>query len=79
MKLSVGSLVNWAEPKDNVGWEDNYCIQCGRKTGKHAFAVHLSNGGTILLPNTEDSSSQGYWFVGSECAKKFDSAVLISW
>ena len=29
--ISFGDFVNWVEPNGNY---ENYCIQCGRKTGK---------------------------------------------
>ena len=78
--LTVNDPVNWAEPKDNVGIEDNYCIQCGRKTGKTARWVQVSTSGRILAADYEDKEgeqeSQGFWSVGSECAKQFDPNVL---
>ena len=79
-KLTIGDPINWAEPKANVGaWED-YCIQCGRKTStkRVLLMVHISTDGTILPPYTHDESpeSQGYWTVGSECAKAFSPEVL---
>ena len=80
-KLTIGSYVGWAEPKSNVGANDEYCIVCGKKMGKNGFYVHLSIDGTILdsTKSSEEygSKSQGYWGVGSECAKKFDSAFLV--
>lgn len=72
--LSFGDFVNWVEPKGNYG--NDYCVQCGRKTGKNAFWVHVSTSGAIIHPASE-ADSQGFWAIGSECAKKFDSAVLV--
>ena len=70
--LSLGDYVN--------GLNDNACCQCGRKTGKNSWFVQLSIYGAILSPKSAvegNPESQGYWAVGSECAKKFDSAVLV--
>ena len=70
--LSFGDYVN--------GLNDDACCQCGRKVGKNSWLVQLSIAGAILDPKSEvegNPESQGYWAVGSECAKKFDSAVLV--
>ena len=75
-KLTVGSKVVWSEPKANVEGH-NYCVQCGKKTGKNSFWVHLSIYGEVLAPEVESQESQGYWAVGSECAKAFESKVLV--
>jgi hypothetical protein len=80
-KLTIGDAVNWAEPKDNVGASEDYCIQCGRKTStkRTLLMVHVSISGTILPPYVlpeNNPDSQGYWPVGSECAKAFNSEVL---
>ena len=73
--LTVSDFINWVAPKQSG--EHNSCVQCGRKVGKNSFWVHVSNAGEILPANVESVDSQGYWAVGSECAKKFDAAVLI--
>ena len=79
-KLSAGDSVNFAEPKDNVGRNDDACVQCGRKVGKNGWWVEIINGGEIRLQDgTEavyDGGYMGCWAVGSECAKSFDSQVL---
>jgi hypothetical protein len=77
-KLTVGDFINWAEP-NQVGSHDS-CVQCGRKTGKNPYRVHVSTGGAILHPASDADGgivSQGFWAVGSECAKKFDLTMLI--
>ena len=71
--ISFGDFVNWVEPNGNY---ENYCIQCGRKTGKNAYLVNVSTGGAVLHPASE-ADSQGFWPVGRECAKGFDPAVLV--
>lgn len=77
-KLTIGSYINWAEPKSNVKASDDYCVQCGKKMGKNGFYVHVSISGAILPLDydSENPDSQGCWNVGSECAKAFDSKVL---
>jgi hypothetical protein len=79
-KLTIGDPINWAEPKANVGASEDYCIQCGRKTStkRTLLMVHVSISGTILPPygGEENPESQGFWPVGSECAKAFSSDVL---
>lgn len=78
MELTIGDYLNWAEPKGKAS-EENACIQCGRKTKTQAIQlmVHASTNGTILPPNeTEHPDSQGYWPVGSDCAKAFDPEAL---
>ena len=70
--LSFGDAVN--------GLNDNACCQCGRKVGKSPKWVHLSIYGQILHPASDadrGTTSQGFWPVGSECAKGFDPAVLV--
>lgn len=77
-KLTIGDYIGWADPKPNVGANDDYCIQCGRKLGKNAYRVHVSIAGAILPLDfpAEHPESQGAWGVGSECAKTFDPKVL---
>lgn len=71
--LSFGDFVN--------GLNDHGCAMCGRKVvSQNPFWVHLSTAGAILHPASDGDSgaiSQGFWRVGSECAKKFDPAVLV--
>jgi len=71
-KLTVDSYVGWANPE----LCDSCCV-CGRIVGKNSFYVQLSIDGTILAPDYEGEESQGFWEVGSECAKKFDSKNLV--
>jgi hypothetical protein len=76
-QLQAGDEINWAEPAPNANeMTGEYCIQCGRKTGKNALMVNVSTRGTIL-PISQTEDSQGFWAVGSECAKRFNRALLI--
>jgi hypothetical protein len=58
------------------GLNDDACCECGRKVGKNPFYVHLTIGAEILPIESDSKESQGFWAVGSECAKQFDPAVL---
>jgi hypothetical protein len=72
---TTGDYIEHATPKDNVKVGDDYCTVCGRKMGKNGFFVHLGFGAQILPVNFE-GDSQGFWPIGSECAKLFESIVL---
>lgn len=81
-KLTAGDSVNFADPKENVGRDDDYCVQCGRKMGKNGWFVEIINGGEIRLQDgtehdiANDAGYMGCWPVGNECAKGFDPKVL---
>lgn len=80
-KIQAGEGLNFAEPKSNVGWNDPFCVQCGRKVGADAWYVEMINGGEIRLQDgTEadmnDAGYMGCWPVGNECAKKFAPNLL---
>jgi len=80
-KIQAGESPNFAEPKANVGWEDSFCVQCGRKVGADAWHVEVIDGGFIRLQDgTEadqnDAGYMGCWPVGNECAKKFAPSLL---
>jgi hypothetical protein len=65
---TIGDFVN--------GLNDGSCVECGRKVGMNPKWIHLANNGSILPKDSEADNSQGFWAVGSECAKKFDPKVL---
>jgi hypothetical protein len=79
-KIQAGEGLNFAEPKSNVGWEDAFCVQCGRKVGADAWYVEMINGGEIRLQDgteaVQDAGYMGWWPVGNECAKKFAPGLL---
>lgn len=76
-QLQAGDYVNWAEPAPNANqMTGEYCIQCGRKTGKNALMINVSTHGTIL-PVNQTRDSQGFWAIGSECAKKINKNLLM--
>jgi hypothetical protein len=82
VKLNAGDHINFAEPKANVSWSDNYCVQCGRKVGQDPWYVECINGGSEirLQDGTEadvnDPGYMGCWPVGNECAKSFAPNLL---
>ena len=56
---------NWGE------YTPNQCCLCGKKIGKYPKFVHYLNNGNIVSYIGEDiEESQGFFPVGSECAKK---------
>jgi len=79
-KIKAGDSVNFAEPKDNVTFLNDYCVQCGRKVGNYPWRVEIINGGEIAAnPGHNDTTDVGYmgtFAVGNECARAFDSKVI---
>jgi hypothetical protein len=76
-----GGSLNWAEPKENVAWNENFCIQCGKKVGADPYWVQVINGGEIREQDGSeadynDAGYMGYFAVGNECAKKFAKNIL---
>jgi len=56
---------NWG----NYG--QNQCCLCGKKVGKNPKMVHLlTNGNIVSYAGDDIEGSQGFFPVGSECAKK---------
>jgi len=81
-KIQAGDQPNFSEPKSNVGWDDTYCVQCGRKVGANPWYVEVIEGGSIRLQNgseydvQSDAGYMGCWAVGNECAKAFAPNLL---
>jgi hypothetical protein len=81
VKIQAGESVNFAEPKENVGATEDYCVQCGRKVGANPWFVEIINGGDIRLQDGaeadhNDAGYMGCWPVGNECAKSFAPNLL---
>lgn len=82
-KIQAGDMPNFAEPKSNVGSENNFCVQCGRKVGADAWYVEVIKGGDIRLQDgseydvASDAGYMGCYPVGNECAKRFAPNLLI--
>lgn len=52
---------------------EGHCTACGRKVGASVLLVEVSVGGDVILPGDPRANgpdSQGYWELGSECAKR---------
>jgi hypothetical protein len=80
-KIQAGDQPNFVEPKSNVGYNDNYCVQCGRKVGADAWYVEVIEGGYIRLQDgskadMNDAGYMGCYAIGNECAKKFAPNLL---
>lgn len=60
------------------------CATCGRPLKATQFAVHVINGGNLVLhPDSEpeyraDGGEMGFHMVGPECRKKFGD-FAVSW
>lgn len=54
------------------------CILCGRELGKSSKSVHLSwfTCGLMNTDNGEHPHSQGFFGIGSECAKRLPKAFI---
>jgi hypothetical protein len=82
IKIQAGDQPNFVEPKSNVSADDNYCVQCGRKTGENPWFVEVINGGEIRLQDgtehdiASDNGYMGCWSIGNECAKAFAPNLL---
>jgi len=57
------------------------CLICGRPLTRSAadngYWVHMSTGWQIILPDDDESDSQGCFPVGSECAKRIPTEYRI--
>ena len=80
-QIEKGDSLNWADPKSNVGWNDKFCVQCGRKVGEDPWWVEVIEGGEIREQDGSeadytDAGYMGHFPVGNECAKKFAKNIL---
>lgn len=71
---TFGDAVNWVEPKGD--YLSDYCVQCGKKTGKNALNVNVNTAGQVIDRNVKAPKSQGFWNIGRECAKEWNPAVF---
>ena len=64
---------------------DYECVCCGRRLKKnHNQYVHLNIDWVAVHPSIEEddfekltgAESQGWWFIGNECAKKMEGFVF---
>ncbi len=71
IEIPLSELQN-EDAKNNWGnYNENQCCLCGKKVGKKPKMVHyLTNGNIISWGGSDVANSQGFFPVGSECAKK---------
>lgn len=53
------------------------CTICARKLGENPFYFEVNTSWQVIVPGSDEINSQGCFPLGNECAKKFDSALLI--
>lgn len=71
VEIPIHDLQN-EDARNNWGdYSDNQCCLCGKKVGKNPKMVHyLTNGNITSAGEEQVDNSQGFFPVGSECAKK---------
>ena len=80
-KIQAGNQPAFVDPKGN-DIDANYCVQCGRKCGSNPWFIEVIKGGEIRQQDginynaSQDAGYMGWWAVGNECAKQFESNVL---
>ncbi len=62
---------NYEKNIDRFGDHSDTCLICGKKTNGKSKYVHLLTNGNIVSYGSDDIvESQGFFPVGSDCAKK---------
>ena len=71
IEVPIEELQN-ADARENWGqYNEDQCCLCGKKVGKNPKMIHYLTNGNIVSYNGDDiEGSQGFFPVGSECAKK---------
>lgn len=70
IEIPIGELQN-DDARNNWGnYNENQCCLCGKKVGKNPKMVHFLTNGNIVSSSEDFTNSQGFFPVGSECAKK---------
>lgn len=59
---------------DKYGDHSNTCFICGKRTSKNKWVHYTTRGNLTNNPNHEHS--QGYFPIGSECAKKLPKSFI---
>ena len=71
---------------DQVPYSDKFletydgCVVCGREVKNEVFFVNVTVNGNIWSANEgqcDEGIDQGWFVVGSDCAKKFAKGVLL--
>jgi len=61
--------------KENIHHSDGHCFICGNKLGNNSKFVQLLTNGNLINSDEDFEESQGFFPVGSECAKKLEYKV----
>lgn len=70
-EIPIENFQNTLAKSDWGSFNTNQCSLCGKKVGKSPMLIHyLTNGNITSKTENEVDNSQGYFEVGSECAKK---------
>lgn len=71
IEIPIEELQNEDAKNNWSNYKENQCVLCGKKLGKNPKMIHYLTNGNIISYNGEDVvNSQGFFPVGSECAKK---------
>jgi hypothetical protein len=53
------------------------CTECGKKLGKNPLYFEVNTSWEVIVPGSDHANSQGCFPIGSTCANKFASGLLI--
>ena len=68
--ITLGALRTAQFESNRERADDEYCLRCGRQVDDStALWVHLGTDGSIYPLGLEPTESQGWWPVGSDCAR----------
>ena len=71
IEIPIGELQTEHTKNNWSSYREDQCCLCGKKVGKEPMYVHYLTNGNIVSHSGDDiENSQGFWPVGSECAKK---------
>ena len=80
MAIQISKFVAGSKAPSNekaLNSSDRLCTVCGRALGNNPWFFEASTAWEIMLPMTNEKDSQGFFPVGNECAKSFDSILLV--
>jgi hypothetical protein len=71
IEIPIGELQTEHAKNNWAIYREDQCCLCGKKVGKEPMYVHyLTNGNIVSYSGDDIENPQGFWPVGSECAKK---------
>jgi len=62
---------------ERYGDHSNTCFLCGKRTASNLYVHYTWNG--YLTDNIDHPESQGWFVVGSDCAKKLPKTYIIKY